>query len=148
MQAPWWWSKTETCRSDIYVYFNVNFNVLFKLKSAFVGDWTLHISKCTEQQWKKEQKKCRQKLDFYGEAKQCTRACVCVRVTEAIWKFSSTYFIQMSSQPHVPVVFTYGSIKRKNTSTEREKIKRRGGKMRREIKTKIKMERNRKKKKM
>jgi hypothetical protein len=54
----------------------------------------------------------------------------------------------MSSQPHVPVVFTYGSIKRKNTSTEREKIKRRGGKMRREIKTKIKMERNRKKKKM
>ena len=31
MQAPWWWSKTETCRSDIYVYFNVNFNVFFKL---------------------------------------------------------------------------------------------------------------------
>ena len=31
MQAPWWWSKTETCRSAIYVYFNVNFNVLFKL---------------------------------------------------------------------------------------------------------------------
>ena len=32
MQAPWWWSKTETCRSEIYVYFNVNFNVLVKLK--------------------------------------------------------------------------------------------------------------------
>ena len=32
MQAPWWWSKTETCRSDIYVYFNVNFNVFFKIK--------------------------------------------------------------------------------------------------------------------
>ena len=31
MQAPWWRSKTETCRSDIYVYFNVNFNVFFKL---------------------------------------------------------------------------------------------------------------------
>ena len=31
MQAPWWWSKTETCRSDICVYFNVNFNVFFKL---------------------------------------------------------------------------------------------------------------------
>ena len=31
MQAPWWWSKTETCSSDIYVYFNVNFNVFFKL---------------------------------------------------------------------------------------------------------------------
>ena len=30
MQAPWWWSKTETCRSDIHVYFNVNFNVFFK----------------------------------------------------------------------------------------------------------------------
>jgi len=25
------WSKTETCRSDIYVYFNVHFNVFFKL---------------------------------------------------------------------------------------------------------------------
>ena len=31
MQAPWWWSKTETRRSDIFVYFNVNFNVFFKL---------------------------------------------------------------------------------------------------------------------
>ena len=31
MQAPWWWPKTETCRSDIYMYFNVNFNVFFKL---------------------------------------------------------------------------------------------------------------------
>ena len=30
MQAPWSWSKTETCRSDIYVYFNINFNVFFK----------------------------------------------------------------------------------------------------------------------
>ena len=33
MQALWWWSKTETCRSDIYVYFNVNFNV-FKIKKC------------------------------------------------------------------------------------------------------------------
>ena len=32
MQAPWWWSKTETCRSDIYAYFNVNFNVFLKIK--------------------------------------------------------------------------------------------------------------------
>ena len=24
-------TKTETCRSDVYVYFNVNFNVFFKL---------------------------------------------------------------------------------------------------------------------
>ena len=32
MQAPWWWSKTETRRSDIYVYFNVNFNVFLKIK--------------------------------------------------------------------------------------------------------------------
>jgi hypothetical protein len=31
VQAHWWWSKAETCRSDIYVYFTVNFNVLFKL---------------------------------------------------------------------------------------------------------------------
>jgi len=36
---------------DIYVYLNVNFNVFFKLKSTFVGVWTLlHISKCTVQQ--------------------------------------------------------------------------------------------------
>jgi len=26
------------CRSDIYVYFNVNFNVFLKQKSAFVGE--------------------------------------------------------------------------------------------------------------
>ena len=32
MQAPWWWSKTETCRSDIYVHFNVNFGVFFEIK--------------------------------------------------------------------------------------------------------------------
>ena len=38
MQAPWWWSKTETCRSDIYVYFNVNFNVFFKIKN-FICCW-------------------------------------------------------------------------------------------------------------
>jgi len=25
VQAPWGWSKTETCSSDIYVYFNVKF---------------------------------------------------------------------------------------------------------------------------
>ena len=31
MQALWWWSKTETRRSDTYVCFNVNFNVFFKL---------------------------------------------------------------------------------------------------------------------
>ena len=36
MQAPWWWSKTEISRSDIYVYFNLNFNVFFKNKNAFV----------------------------------------------------------------------------------------------------------------
>ena len=30
MQAPWWWSKTETCRSDIYVHFNV----LLKIKKC------------------------------------------------------------------------------------------------------------------
>jgi len=53
----------------------------------------------------------------------------------------------MSSQPHVPVVFTFGYITRKNTSTEREEIKRRWDKKRREVKTKIKMERNRKKRK-
>ena len=29
MQAPWWWAKTETCRSYIYVHFNSNFNVFF-----------------------------------------------------------------------------------------------------------------------
>ena len=31
MHTPWWWQKTGTCRSVIYVYFNVNFNVFFKL---------------------------------------------------------------------------------------------------------------------
>ena len=31
MQAPGRWPKIETFRGDIYVYFNVNFNVLFKL---------------------------------------------------------------------------------------------------------------------
>jgi len=31
--------KTETCRSDIIVYFNANFKLLTKLiKSAFVGE--------------------------------------------------------------------------------------------------------------
>jgi hypothetical protein len=44
--------------------------------------------------------------------------CVCVRVTEAIWRYSSTYSVQISSQPHVPVVFTYERIKGKNTNTE------------------------------
>ena len=53
MQASWLWSKIETCRSEIYMYFNVNFRVFFKLKSALVGEWTLHISKCTVQQWNK-----------------------------------------------------------------------------------------------
>ena len=32
--TTWWWSKTETCRMDIYVYFNVNFNVFFKIKKC------------------------------------------------------------------------------------------------------------------
>ena len=32
MEAPWWWSKTETCWCDIYVYFNVNFNVFLNKK--------------------------------------------------------------------------------------------------------------------
>ena len=36
MQASWWWSKNETCRSDIYVYFNVNFNVFFKLIKVYL----------------------------------------------------------------------------------------------------------------
>jgi len=31
MQVSWWWSKSETCRSETYVYFNVNCNVFFKL---------------------------------------------------------------------------------------------------------------------
>ena len=44
MQAPWCWSKTETCRSDIYLYFHVNFNVFFLInKSAFVGEWTQQV---------------------------------------------------------------------------------------------------------
>jgi len=30
--------KAETCRSDIYVYFKVNFNVFFKIKCSFVGE--------------------------------------------------------------------------------------------------------------
>jgi hypothetical protein len=30
--------------------FNVNFNEFLKYKSAFVGEKTLHISKCTAQQ--------------------------------------------------------------------------------------------------
>ena len=29
MKAPWWWSKTKIFRSDIYVYFDVNFKVFF-----------------------------------------------------------------------------------------------------------------------
>ena len=55
MQAPWWWSQTETCRSDIYVYFNVNFNVFFKLIKVHLlanelyitlevqGNWQFHV---------------------------------------------------------------------------------------------------------
>jgi hypothetical protein len=41
-KAPWWWSlKTETCRSYIIVYFNVNLKLLTKLiNSAFVCVWT------------------------------------------------------------------------------------------------------------
>ena len=43
VQAPWWWSKTETFRIDIYVHFNVNFNLFFLInKSAFVGEKNLH----------------------------------------------------------------------------------------------------------
>ena len=44
MQAPWWWSKTETCRNDIYVYFNINFNVFFKLIKVhlFVSELYMH----------------------------------------------------------------------------------------------------------
>ena len=38
MQAPWWSSKTKTCRSAVYVYFNVNFNVFFKMKK-FICWW-------------------------------------------------------------------------------------------------------------
>jgi len=41
-KAPWWWSlKTETCRSDVIVYVNLNLKLLTKLiNSAFVGEWT------------------------------------------------------------------------------------------------------------
>ena len=41
----WWWSlKTETCRSDIIVYLNVNLKLLTKLiNSAFVGVWTTYF---------------------------------------------------------------------------------------------------------
>ena len=43
MQSLWWWSKTETCRSDIYVYFNVNFNVFFKIKKLHLLVSELYI---------------------------------------------------------------------------------------------------------
>ena len=43
MRAPWWWSKTETCRSDIYVDFNVNFNVFFKLIKVYLLVSELYI---------------------------------------------------------------------------------------------------------
>ena len=43
MQAPWWWSKTETCRSDIRVYFNINFNVFFKLIKVHLSVSELYI---------------------------------------------------------------------------------------------------------
>ena len=46
VQAPWWWSKTETCRNDIYVYFNVNFNMFFKIKKCICG-WV----NCTTITW-------------------------------------------------------------------------------------------------
>ena len=39
MQARWWRSKTETCRSDIYVYFNVNFNVFFQINKNCICWW-------------------------------------------------------------------------------------------------------------
>ena len=55
MQAPWWWSKIETCRSDIYVHSNVNFNAFFKIievpflvRELYIYQWTVHISvNCT-----------------------------------------------------------------------------------------------------
>ena len=37
----WWWSKNETCRSDIYVYCTEQFHG-FKINSALVGEWTVH----------------------------------------------------------------------------------------------------------
>ena len=48
VQAPWWWSKTETCRSDIHVYFNVNFNVFFKLIEVhfLVSELYVFLLKC------------------------------------------------------------------------------------------------------
>ena len=44
MPALWWCSKTETCRSDIYVYFNVNFNVCFKLIKVYLLVSELYVS--------------------------------------------------------------------------------------------------------
>ena len=43
MQAPWWWSKTEICRTDIYVYFHVNFNVIFEIKMCIC--WWVNSTK-------------------------------------------------------------------------------------------------------
>ena len=41
------------CRSDICVYFNVNFKLFPSLiNSAIVGEWTIYISECKEQ-WQK-----------------------------------------------------------------------------------------------
>ena len=56
MQAPWWWSKTETCRSDMYVYFNVNFYVFYKLIKVHLLVTELYIyqnSQCNNKKMSK-----------------------------------------------------------------------------------------------
>jgi hypothetical protein len=42
VQAPWEWSKTETCGNDNFVYFHVNLNFPEFKKSVFVGEWTIY----------------------------------------------------------------------------------------------------------
>ena len=54
MQAPWWRSKTETCTSPFYVYFNVNFNVFFKLIKVHLLVSELYIyqnARCNDKNW-------------------------------------------------------------------------------------------------
>ena len=51
MQAPWWWPKTETCRSDIYVYLNVNFNVFFKLIKVHLLVSELYTNRKLSRAW-------------------------------------------------------------------------------------------------
>ena len=51
VQASWGWSKTETCRSDNYVYSSVKLNFSKFNKNAVVGEWTiyrLHTARCND----------------------------------------------------------------------------------------------------